>query len=72
LNDTSFLNHFNATLAHPFKEGFTSSLTLAFLVGAGVLVVAFVLAVLQREVPLRTVGGQQAAAEEEARLAALG
>ncbi len=72
LNDTSFLTHFNATLAHPFKEGFTSSLTLAFLVGAVVLVVAFVLAVVQREVPLRTVGGQQAAAEEEARLAASG
>ena len=71
LNDTSFLNHFNATLAHPFKEGFTSALTLAFLVGAIVLVVAFVLAVLQREVPLRQVGAQQAAAEE-ARLAALG
>ncbi len=72
LNDTSFLTHFNATLAHPFKEGFTSSLTLAFLVGAVVLVVAFVLAVVQREVPLRTVGAQQAAAEEEARLAASG
>jgi hypothetical protein len=69
LNDTSFLNHFNATLAHPFKEGFTSALTLAFLVGAGVLLVAFVLAVLQREVPLRTVGAQQAAAQEEAQLA---
>ena len=70
LNDTSFLTHFNATLAHPFRQGFTSSLTLAFLVGAVVLVAAFVLAVLQREVPLRTVGAQQAAAEEEARLAA--
>jgi EmrB/QacA subfamily drug resistance transporter len=72
LNDTSFLNHFNATLTHPFKTGFTSALTLAFLVGAGVLVFAFVFAVLQREVPLRMVGAQQAAAEEEARLAALG
>jgi len=72
LNDTSFLNHFNPVLTHPFKEGFTSALTIAFLVGAFVLVLAFVLAVLQREVPLRTVGAQQAAAEEEARLAALG
>ena len=70
LNDTSFLNHFNPTLTHPFKEGFTSALTIAFLIGAFVLVLAFVLAVLQREVPLRTVGAQQAAAEEEARLAA--
>ncbi len=72
LNDTSFLTHFNATLAHPFKEGFTSALTLAFLVGAVVLVLAFILAALQREVPLRTVGAQQAAAQEEARLAEAG
>ena len=72
LNDTSFLNHFDATLTHPFKTGFTSALTLAFLVGAFVLVFAFLFAVLQREVPLRKVGAQQAAAEEEARLAALG
>ncbi len=71
LNDTSFLNNFNPTLTHPFKEGFTSALTFAFLIGAFVLVLAFVLAILQREVPLRTVGAQQAAAEEEAR-AALG
>ncbi len=66
LNDTSFLSHFNATLTHPFKQGFTSALTLAFLVGAFVLVLAFVFAVLQREVPLRKVGAQQAAAEEAA------
>jgi hypothetical protein len=66
LNDTSFLNGFNATLTHPFRQGFTSSLTAAFLLGAIVLSVAFVLAVLQREVPLRTVGAQQAVAEEAA------
>jgi EmrB/QacA subfamily drug resistance transporter len=71
LNDTSFLTHFNSTLTHPFKEGFTSSLTVAFLAGAIVLTGAFVLAVLQHEVPLRTVGAQQAAAEEAQQAASL-
>jgi hypothetical protein len=66
LNDTSFLNSYDPTLSHPFKEGFTSALTLAFLIAGVVLIVALVLAVLQREVPLRTMSAQQAVAQEEA------
>jgi EmrB/QacA subfamily drug resistance transporter len=66
LNDTSFLSKDNPVLTHPFKEGFTSALTFAFVVAAVVLAVALVLAIIQREVPLRTMGGQQAAAAEEA------
>ncbi len=69
LDDTSFLNRDNSVLAHPFKQGFTSALTVAFLVGAVVLAVALVLAVIQREVPLRAVGARQALAEEAARAA---
>ena len=66
LNDTSFLTHDNPILAHPFKQGFTSSLTVAFLIAAIVLSVALLLAILQREVPLRTMGAKAAAAAEEA------
>ena len=72
LNNTSFLNGDNPILAHPFKQGFTESLSIAFLLGAIVLTVAFVLAIIQREVPLRTVGAQQAAAAEEALAAQAG
>jgi EmrB/QacA subfamily drug resistance transporter len=54
LNDTSFLNHIDPVLAHPFKVGFTDAINVAFLVGAGVLVVAFALSFLIKEVPLRT------------------
>ncbi|WP_228120181.1 MDR family MFS transporter [Streptomyces fagopyri] len=54
LNDTSFLSHLDPVLAHPFKVGFTNAVTVAFLVGAVVLVVAFVLAFFIKEVPLRT------------------
>ncbi|WP_243869115.1 MDR family MFS transporter [Streptomyces liangshanensis] len=54
LNNTSFLSHLDPVLAHPFKVGFTNAVTVAFLVGAVVLVFAFVLAFFIKEVPLRT------------------
>ncbi|WP_327286995.1 MDR family MFS transporter [Streptomyces sp. NBC_01198] len=54
LNDTSFLNHIDPVLGHPFKVGFTEAINVAFLVGAGVLVVALLLSTLLKEVPLRT------------------
>ena len=72
LNDTSFLTGDNPVLAHPFKQGFTESLTTAFLIGAIVLSLALVLAIIQREVPLRTVGAKQAAAAEAAQAAEAG
>lgn len=54
LNDTSFLRSVDPVLAHPFKSGFTDAINVAFLVGASVLVIAFVLALFIKEVPLRT------------------
>ncbi|WP_041988472.1 MULTISPECIES: MDR family MFS transporter [unclassified Streptomyces] len=54
LNDTSFLSHLDPALAQPFKVGFTGAISVAFLVGAAVLVIAFVLAMFIKEVPLRT------------------
>jgi EmrB/QacA subfamily drug resistance transporter len=67
LNDTAFLNSDNSVLSHPFKVGFTSALTFAFLIAAVVIVFALVLAIIQREVPLRTMGGAEAAAFEAAK-----
>lgn len=54
LNDTSFLSRLDHTLAHPFKVGFTDAISVAFLVGACVLVIALVLSLMIKEVPLRT------------------
>ena len=62
LNDTAFLKHMDHTLAHPFLVGFSSAMDLVFLVGAGVLVIAFVLSLLLKEVPLRMQSGLQAQA----------
>ncbi|GEL16443.1 MDR family MFS transporter [Pseudonocardia asaccharolytica] len=66
LNDSSFLQHIDPRLARPFLIGFAESMALTFVVVAGVLVVAFVLALLIKELPLRTMSGVQARAAEDA------
>jgi hypothetical protein len=65
LNDTSFLKGLDPVIRHPFLVGFSSAMDLVFLVGAIVLVAAFVLAARMKEVPLRTVSGLQAAKASE-------
>jgi EmrB/QacA subfamily drug resistance transporter len=61
LNDTSFLQHINSTLAHPFLVGFSNSMDVVFLVGGIVLIAAVVMSAQMKEVPLRTQSGLQAA-----------
>jgi EmrB/QacA subfamily drug resistance transporter len=65
LNDTSFLHSIDKALAHPFLVGFSNAMDLVFLVGACVLVLAFILSLMLKEVPLRNVSGQQARAAAE-------
>jgi hypothetical protein len=67
LNDTQFLSLLDKVLAHPFRVGFSQSMDLVFLVGAGVLAIAFVLALMMKEVPLRAESGIEAARAEAAR-----
>jgi EmrB/QacA subfamily drug resistance transporter len=66
LNDTDFLHGLNKVLAHPFLVGFSNAMDLVFVVGACVLVLAFVLSLMLKEVPLRMVSGLQAAREAAA------
>jgi EmrB/QacA subfamily drug resistance transporter len=54
LNNTAFLARLNPVLAQPFRQGFTSALDIAFLTAAAVMAAALVLALLIRELPLRT------------------
>jgi EmrB/QacA subfamily drug resistance transporter len=69
LNDTAFLKHADHRLADPFYVGFSQSIDLVFAIGAACLLVALVLLVFLREVPLRTMSGieaaRAAAAEEQ-------
>jgi MFS family permease len=66
LNDTSFVHSLDPVLAHPFKVGFSNAMDTVFLVGALVLVLAIVLSLMLKEVPLRTMSGQQARAAADA------
>lgn len=61
LNDTSFIGKLQAVLADPFRIGFSDAMDVVFLVVGGVMVVAFVLVLFFKEVPLRTQSGIQAA-----------
>ncbi|MDQ4118242.1 MAG: MFS transporter, partial [Actinomycetota bacterium] len=66
LTDSSFLQRIDPRLAAPFLNGFTESMTLAFLVAACVIAVGWVLVLFVKELPLRTMSGAQAALAEEA------
>jgi hypothetical protein len=69
LDDTSFLNRIDARLARPFLEGFTSSIDLVFLCGAGVLVFAAVIVFFLPEEKLRSMSGIEARRQQDARTA---
>ena len=64
LNNTDFLNGANKTIAHPFFVGFSNSMDLVFILGAGVVFIGFLMMWFLREIPLRTQSGMQAAASE--------
>ncbi|WP_026423468.1 MFS transporter [Actinokineospora inagensis] len=54
LQDSSFLQRIDPRLARPFQEGFVESIQLVFLVGAGVMVLAFLVSLFIKEIPLRS------------------
>ena len=64
LNDTRFLHGLNSAIAHPFHVGFSQSMDLVFIFAAAVMLIAFVVSLFLKEVPLRTQSGQQAAQSE--------
>jgi EmrB/QacA subfamily drug resistance transporter len=73
LQDSSFIQQIDPRLARPFQVGFSEAMDLVFLVGAAVVLVAFVLALFLPEVPLSTQSGlQRIAAEAAAARAAAG
>ncbi|MEU1206174.1 MDR family MFS transporter [Nocardia sp. NPDC005825] len=57
LKDSSIIQKLNPVLAHPFKVGFADSLSTVFLTTSAVALVAFVLVLFWKEVPLRTTAG---------------
>src|ERR1700722_6578684 len=65
LNNTAFLARLDPVLAQPFRQGFASALDVAFLASAVVMAAALVLALLIRELPLRTTVAAPSAAPAE-------
>jgi EmrB/QacA subfamily drug resistance transporter len=57
INDTSFLQKIDPRLALPFKASFASSIDLICIVGAGVMVIGFLVILLLPELELRSKAG---------------
>ena len=71
LNDTSNLKRLPSAVREPILAGFSDAMSIVFLVGACVLVIAFVLSIMMKEVPLRQMSGiEQARADAAAAAAA--
>jgi hypothetical protein len=60
LSDTSFIQKLPDFLATPFKNGFSDSIDLVFLVAAAVVAIGFFVMLFLPEVPLRNQSGIQA------------
>ncbi|WP_434451644.1 MDR family MFS transporter [Lentzea sp. E54] len=66
INNTEFLNTLDPVLARPFLDGFSSAISLVFLTGGIVMIVATVLVWFLREKPLSTRSGLERVADAEA------
>ena len=64
LDDTSFLNHLSDVVAHPFKEGFSSAISIVFLMALAVMVIGLVVVLFLPEIPLELRSAQQQRADE--------
>ncbi|WP_426514421.1 DHA2 family efflux MFS transporter permease subunit [Dactylosporangium sp. McL0621] len=65
-NDTSFLNKLVAPLAHPFKVGFSDSMSIVFMVATGIMVAGLIVILFLPEIPLRSMSAAQQRAAEDA------
>jgi EmrB/QacA subfamily drug resistance transporter len=64
LNDTSFLKDLPPAIAHPFKEGFSSAITVVFLMALAVMVIGLIVVFFLPEIPLEQRSAQQQRADE--------
>ena len=64
LSDSAFLQTIDPRLARPFLVGFSDSIVLTFIIVAAILAVGFIVVLFVKELPLRTMSGAQAAAQE--------
>jgi len=53
-SDSSFLNTLDPAIARPFQEGYVASTQLVYIIGGIIMVLAFLLVLTMKELPLRT------------------
>lgn len=68
--DSAFLNTLPTTLAQPIKQGFVDSTHVVYILAGIVAILAFLLVLMLKEVPLRTKSALQEIQEEDAAAAA--
>ncbi|NUS44230.1 MAG: MFS transporter [Mycobacteriaceae bacterium] len=66
LDDSSVLQQLDPTLARPLKDGFADAMQTVFLSASAVALLAFVMVLFWKEIPLRRTSGLQAAAAAQA------
>ena len=66
LDDTSFLGRLSDVVAHPFKEGFSDSIQVVFLIALAVMIVGLIVVFFLPEIPLAQRSAQQQRADEAA------
>jgi EmrB/QacA subfamily drug resistance transporter len=66
LSDTSFVNRLADALSHPFKVGFSESMSVVFLIAAAIMVLGLVTVFFLPELPLRRGSGAQERADADA------
>jgi predicted MFS family arabinose efflux permease len=71
LSDSSFIQQLDPRLAKPFLIGFSEAMDLVFLIGSGVMVIAFIVVWFLPHVELRSGSAYQSRGEQDAADAAL-
>ena len=69
-SDSSFLSTLDPAIARPFQEGYVGSTQLVYIIGGIIMVIAFLLVLAMKELPLRTQSAlEERMAEQAAELA---
>jgi EmrB/QacA subfamily drug resistance transporter len=65
--DSSFLNTLDPNIARPFQVGYVDSTHLVYIIGGIIMLLAFVLVIAMKELPLRTMSALDERLQEQAR-----
>ncbi|MEU4219613.1 MDR family MFS transporter [Actinoplanes sp. NPDC026623] len=64
LSDTSFLNRLSDVVSHPFKEGFSDSFQIVYLMALAIMLIGLVVVFFLPEIPLSQRSAQQQRADD--------